>query len=64
MELTKNICLRRLQCEGHVMKMKDERVPKESLKQHIEGRRPVGRPRGRWIDALNRNANRMLKCRN
>jgi len=27
--------------------MKDERVPQKALKGYLEGRRPVGRPRGR-----------------
>jgi hypothetical protein len=35
-------------------------VPKKVLK----GRRPVGRPRGRWLDAMGRDAKRILKCRN
>jgi hypothetical protein len=47
MELTRNISLRRLQWMGHVMRMKDDRVPKKALKGYIEGRRPVGRSRGR-----------------
>jgi len=28
-------------------RMKDERVPQKALKGYLEGRRPVGRPRGR-----------------
>jgi hypothetical protein len=32
MELTRNIRLRRLHWMGHVMRMKDERVPKKALK--------------------------------
>jgi hypothetical protein len=28
------------------------------------GRRPVGRPSQRWLDAVDRDAKRMLKCRN
>jgi len=46
-ELTRNIRLRRLQWVGHVMRMKDESVPKKGLKGHIEGRRSVGRSTGR-----------------
>jgi hypothetical protein len=63
MELTRNIRYRRLQWVGHVM-MKDEWVPKKALKGYTEGRRPVERHRGRWLDTVNRNAKRMLKCRN
>ena len=62
MELTRSIRLRRLQCVGHVMRMEDERVPKKVLKGYTETRRPVG-PRGRWLDAVDRDGERMLKCR-
>jgi hypothetical protein len=44
--------------------MKDVREPKKALKGHIGGRRPVGRPRRRWIDAVDKDAKRMLKCKN
>jgi len=44
MELARNIRRRRLQRLGLVMRMKEERVPKETLKGYIEGRRPDGRP--------------------
>jgi len=62
MELTRNIRLRRLQRVGQVKRMKDERVPKKALKGHTEGRRPVGRPRGRWFDSVDRAAEKMSKC--
>ena len=55
MELIRNIRLRRLQWVGHVMRMKDERVPKKALKGYREGRRPVGSPRGRWLDKVDRD---------
>jgi hypothetical protein len=42
--------------------MKDERAPKKALKGYTEGRMPVGRPRGRWIDAVDKDADSMLKC--
>jgi hypothetical protein len=43
------------------MKMKEERVPKKATNGYIEGRRPIGRPRGRWLDAVDRDAKWMLK---
>jgi hypothetical protein len=55
MELTRNIRYRRLQWVGHVMK-DDKRVPKKALEGYTEGRRPVERHRGRWFDAVNRDA--------
>ena len=46
------------------MRIKDERVPKKALKGYIEGRRPVGKPRGRWLGAADGDCKRVLKCRN
>jgi hypothetical protein len=42
--------------------MKDETVPKKALKGHTKWRRPVGRPRGRWFESVDRAAERMSKC--
>jgi hypothetical protein len=55
--------LRRLQWVGHVMRMEEERVPKKAPLGSTEGRGPVGRSRRRWLDAVDRDAKRMLKCR-
>jgi hypothetical protein len=63
MELTKNIRWRRFQQMGHVMRM-EGRVAKKALKGYIEGRRQVGRPRGKCLDDVDRDAKRMLECRN
>jgi hypothetical protein len=38
-------------------------VPKKALKGQIEGRQPVGIPRGRWLDPVDRDV-KMVKCRN
>jgi len=48
---------------GHVM-TKNERVLKRVLQGNTEGRRSVGRSRGRWLDAMDRDDKRMLKLRN
>jgi hypothetical protein len=40
------------------------KVPKKAFKTYTEGRRPVGRPRERWIDAVDMGAKRMLKRKN
>jgi hypothetical protein len=37
------------------MRMKEERVTKKAMKGYIEGRRAFGRPRGRWLDAVDRD---------
>ena len=39
-------------------------MAKKALKGYIEGRRPVGRPRAKWLDDVDRDAKRMLECRN
>ena len=45
------------------MKMREERVLKKALKEHVKGGRPVARPRGRWLDAVGRDGKRILTCR-
>jgi len=64
MELSRNIRLRRLQWACHAIRMKDESTPKKALKGYQKQTIPVGRPKGRWSDALDREAKRMQKCRN
>jgi ribosomal 50S subunit-associated protein YjgA (DUF615 family) len=39
---------RKLQWVGHVMRMKDEKVPKKALEGYTKGGKPAGRPRGGW----------------
>jgi len=46
------------------MKMREERVLKKALKGHGKEGRPVARPRGRWLDAVGRDGERILTCRN
>ena len=36
----------------------------QSVKMYIEGKRQVGRPGGRWVDAVDKDAKIMLKCKN
>ena len=37
---------------GHVSRMPQERLPKQALLAKANGRRPVGRPRTKWIDYI------------
>jgi len=46
------------------MRMKAERVPKKATKGYTKDGKPAGRPRGGWLDAVDRDAKRTLKCRN
>ena len=59
MDVTRNIRLKKLQWVGHVLRMKEESLPKKALKGYIERGRLVGRHRGKWIDAVGK-----LKCKN
>ena len=49
---------------GRVLGMKDERVPRKAFIGYIDGRRPNGRSRRRWINAVDRDPKRMLKFKN
>jgi hypothetical protein len=40
---------------GRVMRMTEGSVTKIAMKGYIEGRRAIGRPRGRWLDAVDRD---------
>lgn len=46
------IKLRRLEWAGHVYRMEGNRIPKKILEGKIHGKRPIGRPKNRWIDAV------------
>jgi len=46
------------------MRMEFESVSKKALEEHTEGRRPVGRPRGRWLDVVGTDDKKMFKWKN
>jgi hypothetical protein len=58
------IKLKRLQWAGHVQRMNKERIPKKILYSTIGGRRRVGKPRNRWIDAVEEDAKKLMGVRN
>jgi len=43
---------RRMRCTGHVACMGEERGVCRVLVGKLEGRRPLGRPRRRWVDSI------------
>ena len=43
--------------------MGEERIPQKLLYTRIHGKRPVGRPRRRWEDAVDEDAREILKVR-
>jgi hypothetical protein len=44
--------------------MENTQIPKKALNAKFKGTRTAGRPRGRWEDALRRDAAGMIKCCN
>ena len=45
----------RLKWFGHVMQMREERLPKKMLQIKMEGKWPRGRSKTRWIDQIRKN---------
>ena len=42
----------RLRWYGHVMRMKDDNEVKKVMYMEVPGKRPVGRPKARWMDRI------------
>jgi hypothetical protein len=62
--LSNIIKLKRLQWAGHVQRMEGKRIPKRILESNFIGKRPVGKPRNRWINAVEIDSREILKVRN
>ena len=60
--IVSTIKINRLRWLGHVTRMEGERVPKKLLNGVPEGRRRAGRPKARWLDAVNGDI-KILKIR-
>jgi len=58
-----NIKIRRLEWVGHIIRMEEERIPKKVLNGNFHTTRPVGRPRTRWADVVQRDAPQLLGIR-
>ena len=41
-----------LRWAGHVARMREERIPRRTMLGTVDGRRPRGRPRLRWMDCI------------
>ena len=50
--LLDRISTSRLRWYGHVMRMEPARSAKINLERQVDGKRPVGRPRTRWMDMI------------
>jgi hypothetical protein len=53
---------RQLKLHGHVVRMEEERKPKQFLKARPEGRRPRGRPRKSYEDGIEEIGRRKEKA--
>jgi hypothetical protein len=54
--------IKRLEWAGHI-RMEEERIPKTFLNGNFHTTRPVGRPRTRWADVVQRDALQLLGTR-
>jgi hypothetical protein len=61
--IVEDIKIRRLEGAGHIIRMEDERIPKKVLNGNFHTTRPVGRPRSRWADVVQRDALQLLGIR-
>ena len=61
--IVEDIKSRRLGWAGHIIRMEKERIPKKILNGNFFTTRPVGRPRTRWADVVQRDALQLLGIR-
>ena len=55
-----DIKFRRLGWAGHIVRMEEQRNPQKVLNGNFHTVRPVGRPRTRWTDVVQRDARQLL----
>ena len=58
-----DIKIRRLEWAGRIIRMEEERIPKKAIKGNFHATRPVGRPRTRCADMVQRDALQLLGTR-
>jgi len=58
-----DIKFRRLGWAGHIIRMEEQRIPKRVLNGNFHIMRPVARPRTRWADVVQRDAQQLLGIR-
>jgi hypothetical protein len=61
--IVEDIKIRRLEWAGHIIRMEEERIPKKVLNGNFHTTRPVGRPRTRWVDVVQKDALQLLGIR-
>jgi hypothetical protein len=60
LNIVEDIKIRSLGWAGHIIRMEDERIPKRGLNRRFHNTRPVGRPRARWADAVQKDSLQIL----
>jgi hypothetical protein len=63
-ELSTVIKLRRLQLVGHVQRMESQSTPRMVMAGQMFGKRPVGKHKKRWMDAVKEDSYQILNWRN
>ena len=58
-----DIKIRRPEWAGHIIRMEEEKIAKKVLNGSFRTIRPVGRPRTRWADVVQRDALELLGIR-
>jgi hypothetical protein len=58
--IVEDIEIRRLEWAGRIIRVKEERILKKVLNGNFHTTRPVGRPRTRWADVVQRDALQLL----
>jgi hypothetical protein len=63
-ELSTVIKLRRLQWAGLVQRMESQSITRMVMPGQMFGKRPVGKPKERWMDAVKEDSYQILNWRN
>jgi len=58
-----NLKFKNLEWAAHIIRMEEETIPKKVLSGNFHTTRPVGRPRTRWADVVQRDALKRLGTR-
>jgi len=61
--IEEDIKIRKLEWAGHIIRMEEKRIPKKVLNGNSHTTRPVGRPRTRWANVVQRDALQLLRIR-
>jgi hypothetical protein len=64
LDLVSCIKFQRLQWAGQVQRLPLNCIPRKALKAEFNGNRPVERPRFKWDEGVEKDAARLLWCRN